>query len=132
MAKKETGLKKTKKEIKEVVVDESNPNISLHEEAQKNYEKNQSSYGADDLDYKLENNEVYDEAELASALESSLLSKALKDHKQKMAPQKHPNFDGLHCIDCEDDIHPDRLKMGRIRCTDCQELHEYVEKRKGY
>lgn len=118
------------KKTKELPLDKE-AHKSLHEEAHRNYEQNKSSYGAEDLDYKLENNEVYDEAELASALESSMLSKALLDHKQKMAPQKHPNFDGIHCIDCEDDIHPDRLKMGRIRCKDCQEHFEYVQKRKG-
>lgn len=150
MTKKEAGTKKTKKEqtmekvdntvVKSSGVSDANvsevdlnhPNKFLHAEALKEFEKNKGTYGAEDLDYKLENNEVYDEAELASALESSMLSKALKDHKQKMAPQKHPNFDGLHCLDCEEDMHPDRLKMGRIRCTDCQEHHEYLEKRKGY
>jgi RNA polymerase-binding transcription factor DksA len=129
MAKKEIVNKKAKKETS---IENDHPNKSLHEDAHREFEKNQSSYGAEDLDYKLENNEVYDEAELASALESSMLSKALKDHAQKMAPQKHPNFDGLHCIDCEEEIHEGRLKMGRIRCTDCQEHQEYIDKRRGY
>lgn len=103
----------------------------LHEEAHKEFESNKRAYGAEDMEYRLENNEVYDEAEVASALESSLLSKALLEHKQKMAPQTHPNFDGLHCVDCEVPIHKDRLKMGRVRCTACQEHFEYVEKRKS-
>lgn len=137
MSKKEVVSKKIKKEEEvNTNTDKSVDNEirkqkkSLHEEAQKIFEKN-GSYGAEDLDYKLENSEVYDDADLASALESSLLSKALKDHKQKMAPQNHPNFDGIHCIDCEDEIPEGRLKMGRIKCTDCQEHFEYVQKRKG-
>jgi RNA polymerase-binding transcription factor DksA len=38
----------------------------------------------------------------------------------KSAPESHPEFDGSHCVECGDLIHPDRLKLGRIRCIYCQ------------
>lgn len=38
-----------------------------------------------------------------------------------LAPQSHPDFDGVHCVDCGVDIPPQRLAWGRIRCTECEE-----------
>ena len=50
------------------------------------------------------------------------------------AVEKHPDFDGTHCIDCEIDIPAARLAMGKVRCIDCQTGHErsqrYADARK--
>lgn len=35
-------------------------------------------------------------------------------------PQSHPDFDGSHCVSCEDDIPEARLAMGKVYCTICQ------------
>jgi hypothetical protein len=36
----------------------------------------------------------------------------------------HPDFDGEHCVDCGIELHPVRLKLQRVRCTDCQTVQE--------
>ena len=78
----------------------------------------ESNYGTqDDIDF----TDVFDEADIASAIEMSFISHALSAHKEKVAPEKHPDFDGESCISCGDTIPEQRLKMGRIRCVYCQE-----------
>lgn len=44
--------------------------------------------------------------------------------RSKAAPETHDDFDGLHCIDCGDAIHPVRLNLGRVRCVYCQVVRE--------
>ncbi|MCR4302270.1 MAG: hypothetical protein NUV51_11705 [Sulfuricaulis sp.] len=39
----------------------------------------------------------------------------------KSAPESDPGFDGLNCVTCLEPIPTARLKMGKIRCVDCQE-----------
>lgn len=41
-------------------------------------------------------------------------------------PETHPNFDGKHCVeeDCGEEIPEERLKLGRVRCVDCQGRRE--------
>lgn len=91
----------------------------------------------DDTDYSLRtaeldfDNEVYDEGDIASALEMSFIAQALEAHKSKVAPETHPDFDGETCIDCGDDIPQIRLDMGRIRCVHCQETLEKKKKMRG-
>jgi RNA polymerase-binding transcription factor DksA len=75
----------------------------------------------------LDNTEVYDEGDLASAYERGFIQDALNRHKEKLAPESHPDFDGETCIDCGVDIPVLRLNMGKIRCVDCQDK---LEKRK--
>lgn len=78
-------------------------------------------------DDRLDNTEVYDEGDLASAYERGFIQDALNKHKEKLAPETHPDFDGETCIDCGTEIPAIRLSMGRIRCVDCQNK---LEKRK--
>lgn len=75
----------------------------------------------------LDNTEVYDEGDLASAYERGFIQEALNRHKEKLAPETHPDFDGETCIGCGVDIPVLRLNMGKIRCVDCQDK---LEKRK--
>ena len=44
----------------------------------------------------------------------------------KSGPESHPDFDGRHCVGeaCGEEIPEARLKMGKVRCRDCQELKE--------
>ena len=79
----------------------------------------------------LDSSEVYDEGDIASAIELGFIAQALERHKEKMAPEKHPDFDGTHCVDCWVDIHPVRLGMGKVRCKDCQEELEKINKLHG-
>ncbi len=81
-----------------------------------------------DLDFE---NEVYDEADIASALEMGFIAQALEAHKAKVAKETHPDFDGESCIDCGEEIPQLRLSMGRIRCVYCQEALERKNKLHG-
>ena len=38
--------------------------------------------------------------------------------------ETNPDFDGLHCIDCDEKIPAARLKLGKIRCVECQTVLE--------
>ena len=76
----------------------------------------------------LEKNENYfeltDESDRASAIEAQFNEDALEEARRKIAPETSPDFDGLHCIDCGEKIMAARLKLGKIRCIDCQTLKE--------
>lgn len=72
--------------------------------------------------------EVLDDGDLASALELTYIKNALIRHKQNTAPEKHPDFDGVNCIECEEPIHKERLLLAKIRCIDCQKLFDKKEK----
>ena len=39
-------------------------------------------------------------------------------------------FDGTHCIDCEIEIPEARLAVGRVRCMDCQQHFEYINRKR--
>lgn len=119
-----TKSKKVKEEVKEEVKKESSTN-EAKELIKPDY--TEPSYGSEEIDY----DDVYDEADIASALEMGFIAKALADHKNKVAPEQHPDFDGEHCIDCDTDIPEVRLKMGKIRCVDCQAELELRNKLNG-
>ena len=65
---------------------------------------------------------VFDEADIASAVEMAFLDSALENHKEKVKPETHPDFDGKHCVDCDGDIPKARLQMFRVRCVTFQEI----------
>lgn len=77
------------------------------------------------------NSDVFDEGDIASALELGFIAQALERHKEKVAPEKHPDFDGTHCVDCDIEIPQLRLTMGKVRCVDCQEILEKKNKMRG-
>lgn len=52
---------------------------------------------------------------------------SLLNQSTKVLPEKHPDFDGEHCVDCEVEIPKERLAWGRIRCADCQEFKEKAD-----
>lgn len=72
--------------------------------------------------------EVYDEMDFAQMKAQESVEAAIEAHKAKTKPEKHPDFDGIHCVDCEAEMHPLRLEMGRVRCVDCQEHIEKLRK----
>lgn len=39
-------------------------------------------------------------------------------------PETHPNFDGVHCVECDDELPMLRRSMQKVRCTACQEWLE--------
>jgi RNA polymerase-binding transcription factor DksA len=70
-----------------------------------------NSNGSDNLDQAAVIQDVINNAGIAAAA-------------TKVAPEKHPLFDGESCIKCGDGIPPARLAMGRIRCVICQTILE--------
>lgn len=127
------NTKDANKEAKEVtknIVDNTKPQVAPVLPTVQPTLEDDSSYSLKtaELDF---STEVYDEAEIASALEIGFIAHALELHKAKVAPEKHPDFDGQHCVDCEDEIPELRLNMGRVRCVHCQEFLEKKGKLRG-
>ncbi len=65
-----------------------------------------------------------DPLDAATELTEELNSRAIANFRNAAKPETHPDFDGEHCIDCEDDIPQVRLAMGRVRCVTCQSILE--------
>lgn len=71
------------------------------------------------------------EFEIASNTAERIRAEGLASVRARLAPQSHPDFDGVHCVDCEAKLPRLRLDMGRVRCTDCQDLLDRQQKRKA-
>lgn len=69
-----------------------------------------------------------DPFDAASADEDAFRAQALDVMRQNMK-ESHPDFDGATCLDCADDMPPERLAWGRIRCTGCATALEQSSKR---
>lgn len=124
---KEDSKKETQKvaEIKEVKeVKQFVPDNTV-------YKTPTPSYGITGKEGALDASEVYDEADIASALEAGFIAQALERHKEKVAPEKHPDFDGETCVDCGIEIPQVRLDMGKVRCVNCQAELEKINKLYG-
>ena len=80
----------------------------------------------------LEKNENYfeltDDSDRASAIEAQFNEDALEEARRRTAPETSPDFDGKHCIECGEKIPAARLKLGKIRCIECQSLKEQKTK----
>lgn len=61
--------------------------------------------------------------EMASDLEENMRLAAIAN-VAKDAPETHPDFDGEHCVRCDEPILPGRLAKGKVRCTACQSILE--------
>lgn len=50
--------------------------------------------------------------------------------RDALAPETHPDFDGLHCVEpkCGDLLPKERRLLGRMRCVGCQAAKERTEK----
>ena len=65
-----------------------------------------------------------DLADLASDRIEQHQADSERHARGKSGPESHPDFDGAHCVDCEDTIPEARLLLGKIRCVSCQEVLE--------
>lgn len=61
-----------------------------------------------------------DEVDQAAILQDNFNKQGIQHSAQQLAPQSHPDFDGVNCVDCGDGMPANRLAMKRIRCTSCQ------------
>jgi len=62
--------------------------------------------------------------EQAEKLSEAERESAIADIHKANEPQTHPDFDGIRCVVCLEKIHPVRVMLGKVRCTECQELYE--------
>ena len=65
-----------------------------------------------------------DIADIAGNVIETCLADAERRARGKSAPESHPDFDGVNCVECGEDIPQARLDLGKVRCVDCQELLE--------
>lgn len=65
-----------------------------------------------------------DPSDQASLQEEMFRSASIAAAAAACAPERHPDFDGVHCLDCGDEIPEGRLQMKRIRCVYCQTAKE--------
>ena len=76
----------------------------------------------------LTNDDVFDEADHAQwqqlREQAAIHARAINLNK----PEKHPDFDGVHCIDCDEKIPSARLLLSKVRCVDCQNDLEQKKK----
>ena len=71
---------------------------------------------------RMEAGEVYDETDLSQMRQLHEIESLTK--VKRFTPEYHPDFDGIHCVDCPEEIPKERLDYGRVRCFDCQSLLE--------
>ncbi|HCJ8466394.1 TPA: TraR/DksA C4-type zinc finger protein [Escherichia coli] len=78
----------------------------------------------------LENGEVYDEGDQAQHLQLMSIAQAQRQAKERANRPLSPEFDGIHCIECGDQIPEKRLLTIRTDlCVDCQQYLDDVNKK---
>lgn len=83
-----------------------------------------SRYGIDEEDNEPGPPEVLDEADQASLIQMNENRQAIAKISAKLAPEKHPDFDGESCVDCGETIPAERLAIFKVRCVHCQRALE--------
>ena len=79
----------------------------------------------------LDSSEVHDETDQAQWQQLREMAAIQARARALAAPENHPDFDGQHCVDCDCAIPPGRLKLGKVRCVDCQGDLEKSSQRHG-
>lgn len=78
----------------------------------------------------MSNDERFTElGDAAQRLNEEMNAQALRVIQARSAPETHPDFDGVHCVDMGEEIPPERLALGKVRCIDCQRVLERRSKR---
>ena len=73
-----------------------------------------------------------DEADMSFLTSHLHEQNCIKAHNERSKRENQPNydeFDGERCVDCDVKIPELRLKLGAIRCVDCQEILEVEQQR---
>ena len=68
-----------------------------------------------------------DPCDIAGETIETCTAEAQRRQNRAASPESQPGYkewDGTHCIDCMEPIHPERVKMQRCRCVECQGLLE--------
>ncbi len=69
-------------------------------------------------------NRSADPVDEACELAAALPLRGIAQASAACAPEQHEGFDGLHCVDCEEEIPAARLALHRVRCVECQTILE--------
>jgi RNA polymerase-binding transcription factor DksA len=72
--------------------------------------------------------DVEDPIDHASDIAERLRSAAEQAIRREAGPEIHPDFDGVHCVDCNGDMPIERLAAKRVRCVTCQGIGEMIAK----
>jgi hypothetical protein len=75
--------------------------------------------------------QVADESDRATLIETARNDDALERIRARVQPETHPDFDGVHCVECDDALPAARLALGRVRCVVCQSAIERDAKLHG-
>lgn len=58
--------------------------------------------------------------EFAQRLEIAQRESGAAQAHRRAAPENHPDFDGTHCVRCDEPIPLARLALFKVRCVACQ------------
>lgn len=72
--------------------------------------------------------ELTDPSDIASAIEAKFNESALEVARIKNLAETDSRFDGIHCLECTEEIPIERLKLDKIRCVECQTVIEKKNK----
>ena len=72
---------------------------------------------------------VPDLADSADSVVELWTADAERRARGKSAPERHPDFDGSHCVECGEIIPLARLLHARVRCVWCQQDIEKLQRR---
>lgn len=101
----------------------------LPQSSQAHTEENMIDTGADPGYFPKD--EVLDEAEQAQWIQLREQAEIAVRARALNAPETHPDFDGEHCVECDEVIPTARLILRRVRCVDCQGALEESNKLKS-
>jgi RNA polymerase-binding transcription factor DksA len=77
-------------------------------------------------------NQFSDPIDRASYIADVANREAEEHYRRLAAPEQVKGADGKweteECVDCGEDIEPQRLEMGKVRCIACQTIKEKREK----
>ena len=65
-----------------------------------------------------------DNLDKAAELQQLMNDAGIEDIRRKVLPETHPDFDGLNCVECGNEIASGRLALLKVRCIQCQTLLE--------
>lgn len=71
---------------------------------------------------------IPDESDRASLIEAAFTEESIEMARKAIAPETHPEFDGIHCVECGEEIPDVRLRLGKVRCVECQREIEWRHK----
>lgn len=73
-----------------------------------------------------------DELEMANQREEEERAQGRARVTEALRPVEHPDFDGIHCVDCGDELPGVRLAYKWVRCAICQaEIERRLKLRGG-